>query len=146
MALPVLRRLLGPAVSLGALSVTHSLVAADDTRKERKRLLSVGLIADIQYFDAPDGFNFARTVRRHYRGALAMVPRACQYFNTREVDFVLQCGDIIDGQCAQNGSSEAALTAVLGQLDHCDCKKVYHLIGNHELCEFPTSLALTDAH
>jgi manganese-dependent ADP-ribose/CDP-alcohol diphosphatase len=129
-----LRRLLPPCMVAG--TIAWSATGAEQMQPHGKKQFGFGLIADIQYHDADDGFNFAKTVRRHYRGSLAMIPRACDYWNDRSIDFILQCGDIIDGQCAKASSSESSLKAVLNELEACNCKQFYHLIGNHELYNF----------
>ena len=38
--------------------------------------ISFGLIADVQYADADDGFSFDKSEARHYRAALAEARRA----------------------------------------------------------------------
>ena len=65
---------------------------------ERAPLISFGVIADIQYLDADNGHNFARTMERHYRGSLGVLKQACGFWIGKQVDFVMQLGDIVDGQ------------------------------------------------
>jgi manganese-dependent ADP-ribose/CDP-alcohol diphosphatase len=80
----------------------------------------------------PAGWNFSRTTERAYRGALEALRQAVTHWNAESVDFVIQLGDIIDGQCAALGQTESASDAVMEQLNRCSCE-VYNCIGNHEL-------------
>jgi hypothetical protein len=43
----------------------------------------MGVVADIQCCDIDDGFNYARTVQRRYRGALQMLDRAVPFWNKK---------------------------------------------------------------
>ncbi|KAG8459289.1 hypothetical protein KFE25_014134 [Diacronema lutheri] len=101
-----------------------------------------GVIADVQYADADDGTNFARTVKRHYRGALVQLTRAVAYWNDEPepLAFVANLGDVIDGLCAKLGQSERALDDVLSRFRRVVTAEgggVVHLKGNHELYNFP---------
>lgn len=109
------------------------------------RDLKFGVISDIQYADIPDGFSFSGEQKRFYRGALDGLKLAVKDFNTEGVDFVLQLGDIIDGQNAANFGplkgkepiSESSLQTVMEIFETIDKKiPVYHSIGNHELYNF----------
>jgi manganese-dependent ADP-ribose/CDP-alcohol diphosphatase len=102
-----------------------------------------GVIADIQYCDIEDGYNYARTQKRHYRGSLEMISAATTYWRERNVKFVCQMGDIIDGQCRSSNkgpggsTSETALASVLAALREAgNGVDFVHLIGNHELYNF----------
>lgn len=99
-------------------------------------LFSFGVIADVQWFDAEDGYNYARTVKRCYRGALDVLGLAVDWWCARQDPplFIAQLGDLIDGQ-NRNGQSRTALDAALAHLDRAPCP-VVNLIGNHELYNF----------
>ncbi|KAL1516015.1 hypothetical protein AB1Y20_002628 [Prymnesium parvum] len=98
--------------------------------------LSFGVIADVQWADIDDGTNFDRSVARRYRGALAQLRAAAQWWQAHApLAFVAQLGDLIDGKNAPLGQSRRALDAALELLDTVACPKV-HLIGNHELYNF----------
>jgi hypothetical protein len=60
-------------------------------------------------------------------------------FNGEKVDFVLQLGDLLDGQCEKY--ADRALGDLLDDWKKCD-SKVLHVLGNHELYCFskPESL------
>ena len=46
----------------------------------KQPLFSFGVIADVQYCDIDDAWNFTRTVKRRYRGALASLARAVDWY------------------------------------------------------------------
>ncbi|KAH3872369.1 manganese-dependent ADP-ribose/CDP-alcohol diphosphatase-like [Dreissena polymorpha] len=109
---------------------------------ESKLILSFGAIADIQYADIEDGYNFAGTRERYYRTALRMLKRAISSWNNndkRKPSFVLQLGDIIDGK--NKPISERALNSVLGEFAQFD-GPVYHIWGNHEYYNFSRKFLL----
>ena len=56
----------------------------------------LGVIADIQYCDANDGFNFDGTEFRRYRESLNVAKGAARSFQKHEVAAVIQLGDAID--------------------------------------------------
>ena len=74
---------------------------------------SFGVIADVQWADAPDGSNFAKTVLRCYRGAFTQLTKAVDFWNTLPLppSYIAQLGDLIDGinQKANLDQSERAL-------------------------------------
>jgi manganese-dependent ADP-ribose/CDP-alcohol diphosphatase len=103
-----------------------------------------GVIADIQFCDCDDASNFAGTEVRHYRGTLSQADAAAEHWNRSGVDFVVQLGDLIDGQNAggygagldfAEPQSESALARVVEALSKCSAP-MYHAIGNHELYNF----------
>eukprot|EP01083_Nonionella_stella_P303344 1049784_1 len=71
-------------------------------------LFSVGIIADVQYADADDGFNYARTRRRRFRPALQIAKNAINTWNNSDdkasqdksnkhvPSLVISLGDVID--------------------------------------------------
>jgi len=96
---------------------------------------AMGLIADVQWADADDGWNFARTTRRCFRGALDQLKRSVDWWNLQELVAVAQLGDLIDGRNAKAGQSESALAGALAQLGRLRAP-VLHVVGNHELYNF----------
>lgn len=102
-----------------------------------------GVIADVQYADADDGTNFAKTVVRRYRGALVQLTRAVAHWNAQSepLAFVANLGDVIDGLCAKLGQSERAMDDVMSRFEQVRTAPgggVVHLKGNHELYNFPS--------
>ena len=120
--------------------------------------LSFGLIADIQYADLDDAWNFAKTDLRGYRGALTCAANAVSDWNgtatattnaaaassastasgttlATPISFVLNLGDIIDQQNESRGTSEKAIESVLKALAPVGVD-VHHLVGNHEMYNF----------
>lgn len=55
-----------------------TLVSLEDDRRNQKEesLFSFGAIADVQYADLDDGWNYNKTYRRYYRAALLKLQRA----------------------------------------------------------------------
>jgi manganese-dependent ADP-ribose/CDP-alcohol diphosphatase len=104
-------------------------------------LCQFGIIADVQYADVEDGFDFTKTQRRHYRNALRIAAGAFAKFRAERCDFVLNLGDICDRKAMSN--PDEALTRVFSALDASDEKETpmtcHHLIGNHELYLFSRS-------
>jgi manganese-dependent ADP-ribose/CDP-alcohol diphosphatase len=107
-------------------------------------LFSFGVIADVQYCDCPLSTNYSGTEKRDYRGSLVQLATAVEHWNVNaQVSFVLQLGDLIDGQ--NNGTyghgldfsepkSKEAFAAVITHIDRCNVP-FYHTLGNHELCK-----------
>ncbi|XP_018617135.1 manganese-dependent ADP-ribose/CDP-alcohol diphosphatase isoform X2 [Scleropages formosus] len=101
-------------------------------------LFSFGVIADIQYADIDDGYNFVCTRRRYYRHSLKLLRRASDSWKSESPrpSFVLQLGDIIDGFNKKHDASRKALDAVLRELNNDGAAAVHHVWGNHEFYNF----------
>lgn len=105
----------------------------------RVPLFTFGVIADIQYADLDDGYNFLRTHRRYYRSSMDLLGNALLSWSTAAVkpSFILQLGDIIDGFNKPAGASERALDAVLTRFGSGSGSAVtHHVWGNHEFYNF----------
>ena len=97
-----------------------------------------GVIADVQYADVEDGYNFTRTSLRYYRTALKMLGQAVDSWNTDKLvcpQFVLQLGDAIDGKNKHIKMSDTALQTVLNEFSKFK-GNVFHIWGNHEYYNF----------
>mmetsp|Transcript_22563 Transcript_22563/g.27841 ORF Transcript_22563/g.27841 Transcript_22563/m.27841 type:complete len:395 (+) Transcript_22563:209-1393(+) len=99
-----------------------------------------GVITDVQWADAPDGSNYTKTVKRHYRGSFRNLRDAVDYWNSLDdVQFIAQLGDLIDGSNRRTpAESDRALSLALDQLSRVsngNCPSV-NLVGNHELYNF----------
>ncbi|XP_055973856.1 manganese-dependent ADP-ribose/CDP-alcohol diphosphatase [Sorex fumeus] len=108
------------------------------TQNESSELLfSFGVIADIQYADLEDGYNFYRNRRRYYRQSLLHLQNAIDDWNKESSApcCVLQLGDIIDGYNAQFNASESSLELVLNTFQMLKVP-VHHTWGNHEFYNF----------
>lgn len=103
-------------------------------------LFTFGVIADIQYADIDDGYNYTRSHRRYYRSSLQLLRNAQRGWSESAVKpgFILQLGDIIDGFNKRHGASEKALESVLRELSCCPVE-VHHVWGNHEFYNFSRS-------
>lgn len=99
--------------------------------------LAFGVIADIQFADAEDGYDFGGCRRRYYRNSLRLLREAVRAWagESPPIDLVLQLGDSIDGQNARRGEAESALQQVLDVLGQLSVP-VHHTWGNHELYNF----------
>ncbi|AWP17233.1 putative manganese-dependent ADP-ribose/CDP-alcohol diphosphatase [Scophthalmus maximus] len=116
-----------------------------DDRARPTPLFTFGVIADIQYADIDDGYNYTRSRRRHYRSSLQLLGNAQRSWADSAVkpDFILQLGDIVDGFNKGHGASERALDTVLGAFGSGPgAAAVHHVWGNHELYNFRRSALL----
>ncbi|XP_044130964.1 manganese-dependent ADP-ribose/CDP-alcohol diphosphatase-like [Bufo gargarizans] len=100
-------------------------------------LFTFGIIADIQYADMDDGYNYTKTRVRFYRNSLSLLQGAVREWASEEVtpQFILQLGDLIDGYNVLHKSSEASLKKVLTEIDKLKTP-VHHIWGNHEFYNF----------
>ncbi|KAM6951709.1 manganese-dependent ADP-ribose/CDP-alcohol diphosphatase [Aplochiton taeniatus] len=98
-------------------------------------LFTFGVIADIQYADIDDGFNFKRTRKRYYRNSLNLLHNAQERWALLKPCFILQLGDIIDGVNQKYNASDQALETVLKEFSS-NPSKVHHVWGNHEFYNF----------
>ena len=118
-----------------ALSLPRMLATAEPRQNAEDPIFRFGVIADVQWADIEDGYNYARTTRRCYRGALSVLQSAVDWWQPMRLDFVAQLGDLIDGQNAKHGMSVSAMGAATALLDRLPCR-VVNIIGNHELYNF----------
>lgn len=102
----------------------------------REPIARFGVVADVQYADVDDAYNFRRTQKRRYRGALEALNMAVEDWKKGPpLDFIADLGDIIDQQCETNRDSKRALDQVLDAFRSAPAN-VVHLVGNHELYNF----------
>ena len=101
--------------------------------------LRVGVIADVQWSDCDDGWNYKRTTRRAFRGALGVLEQASNWWSELDPapDLIAQLGDLIDGRNRDGGpeTSEVAMETAAANLRRVPCP-CYNVIGNHELYNF----------
>jgi len=103
-----------------------------------------GVLADIQYADVDNDMNFEKTKVRYFRRSIQLVKTAVVDWlaGPKNIQFILQLGDLIDGRNANQGTSKSALNTVRKQLTKAGVP-VYHILGNHELYNFSrTELSL----
>jgi len=142
MQLPMSLRCVGAAaLFLCALKVFWPAAAA----AAEPAIFSLGLISDVQWADADDGWNYARTTRRCFRGALVQLTRAVDWWSSQELVAVAQLGDLVDGRNAAAGQSESAMAAAMGQLRRLSVR-VLHAVGNHDLYNFPRPQLAAQLH
>ncbi|XP_069012335.1 manganese-dependent ADP-ribose/CDP-alcohol diphosphatase [Embiotoca jacksoni] len=114
-----------------------------DDCPQQPPLFTFGVIADIQYADIDDGYNYTRTRKRYYRSALQLLRNAHDGWSEAAVkpEFILQLGDVIDGFNKGLGASERALDTVLREFSSSPVE-VHHVWGNHEFYNFSRSALL----
>ncbi|XP_054591896.2 manganese-dependent ADP-ribose/CDP-alcohol diphosphatase [Nothobranchius furzeri] len=107
-------------------------------------LFTFGVIADVQYADVDDGYNYSRTRKRYYRSSLELLRKAQKRWSesAAKPEFILQLGDIIDGLNQSRGASELALNTVLREFGSSP-GEVHHVWGNHEFYNFSRSALLS---
>ncbi|KAM4624264.1 manganese-dependent ADP-ribose/CDP-alcohol diphosphatase [Polymixia lowei] len=100
-------------------------------------LFTFGVIADIQYANIDDGFNYKRTRKRYYRSSLQLLRNARESWSSTAVKprFILQLGDIIDGFNKRYEASDEALDTVMREFSFSPLR-VHHVWGNHEFYNF----------
>lgn len=106
-------------------------------------LFTFGVIADVQYADIDDGFNYSKTRRRYYRSSLQLLRNSQKSWleSTDRPEFILQLGDVIDGFNKGRDASERALDSVLTEFSS-SLLEVHHVWGNHEFYNFSRSALL----
>ncbi|XP_073435826.1 manganese-dependent ADP-ribose/CDP-alcohol diphosphatase-like isoform X1 [Dendrobates tinctorius] len=100
-------------------------------------LFTFGVIADIQYADIDDGYNYVKTRMRHYRNSLSLLQGAMREWASEPVtpQFILQLGDLIDGYNVTHQSSDTSLRKVLTEIEKLKTP-IHHIWGNHEFYNF----------
>jgi len=109
------------------------------TNEDEHPILSIGLIADIQYCDCDTHIN------RYYRKSLTKLQEAIDEFNQKDVDFVINLGDMIDRDYTSFGP-------VLSKLSGLNMP-IYHVLGNHDfavdsnrLLQIPNTLGMKNRY
>ncbi len=89
-----------------------------ENKQDSNSIFSFGVIADLQYCDAETFKN------RHFRNSLSKLKIAIEEFNKHHLNFVINMGDIIDG----DWQSFDEILPLLNQ----SIAPVYHVLGNHD--------------
>ncbi len=97
-----------------------ALIIIQTSCSQTEPVLRIGLVADPQYADNPVAG------KRHYRESLWKLNEAIVTFNTEDVDFVQNLGDIID----KGWENYDSILPVYQNLNP-DIEN-YHLLGNHD--------------
>lgn len=103
---------------LALFQVAFSQEKPTSNSNQSKKIYSFGLIADIQYADADKKGN------RDYRNTLNKLETCVNEFNSHELAFVINLGDMVDHQYV---SYDKPMT-ILGNLK----APLYNVIGNHD--------------
>ncbi len=115
------------AATLAGFACNSSTSSADSSDPEMSTFsdspFSFGLLSDVQYADK-------ETVgKRRYRDGLVNLKNCVEDFRTKDLRFVVHCGDIIDGR-GKVEDSRTDLIEVLDAFSGLTCS-VHHVIGNH---------------
>lgn len=100
----------------------------------------IGLIADVQYANIDDAWNFAHTCKRRYRSTLMSLRNAVNHWKnvSQKVDLIVDLGDVIDG--FKNENKEMGIYAISQVMQEWSQVPSHiplvHLVGNHELYKF----------
>lgn len=117
MAIINLRRLIF-LIILSFIFFTKNIYGQPDYQDTSAKLFSFGLVADIQYADAP------QKGKRDYRGSLKRLEKCVEIFNRHDLSFVVSLGDLIDHNYASFEKPEKILSKLKAPL--------HNVIGNHE--------------
>lgn len=98
-----------------------SLVVAAFGQQSEKPLFRFGVVADVQYAAKPPKGN------RHYSESADKLRACVADFNKRDLAFVVNLGDSIDGDGEKSAADLAMIAGIFRQLS---CP-VRHVIGNH---------------
>lgn len=100
-----------------------------------------GVVSDVQYANFPvergvkkvmrNGVKTLVRRRRAWREAISKLAFAVQAFNKADVDFVVNLGDIIEGNGVQQTEQNEADACVVLDAFRKSKSRVYHCIGNH---------------
>jgi manganese-dependent ADP-ribose/CDP-alcohol diphosphatase len=109
-----------------------------------KRILSAGILADVQYADSPDALDYHKKNLRKYRQAGESLKEACQHYQKSPCSpsFYLQLGDLIDGRCRKpdicDSSKEKCMEDMLSHFENAGISEnsIVHCSGNHEFYNF----------
>ncbi len=110
-------------VCLAALLLACSLNACGQ-RAQAEEPPVFGIMADIQYADKDTGG------ARHYRTTLKKLEECVADLSDRDLAFVIQLGDIVDGHGKDIKKSADDLDRVLSVFNKLPMAK-YHVVGNH---------------
>jgi manganese-dependent ADP-ribose/CDP-alcohol diphosphatase len=116
LTLTILLSLLGAMTSLTPAALAEPVESATP-------LLRIGLVADAQYADKDTVGN------RRYRQAGEKLRAAIADFAGQKLDFVVDLGDLIDGNGAKSMAEMQQMLALYATLK----VPVYHIVGNHDL-------------
>ncbi|XP_075207579.1 manganese-dependent ADP-ribose/CDP-alcohol diphosphatase-like isoform X2 [Anomaloglossus baeobatrachus] len=119
--------------------MSHNMPGAEPPVNEDMEdpIFTFGVIADIQYADIDDGYNYVKTRMRYYRNSLSLLQGAIREWSSEPdtPQFILQLGDLIDGYNVAHKSSETSLKKVLTEIEKLKVP-VHHIWGNHEFYNF----------
>jgi hypothetical protein len=102
--------------------------AADGVREGGQPLFSFGIVADVQYANAPASGS------RDYAASVGKLQACVEHFNSMDLVFAIQLGDFVDRSFADYD----AVLPIYNQLT----APHYHVLGNHDLSAGHMALVL----
>jgi manganese-dependent ADP-ribose/CDP-alcohol diphosphatase len=120
-----------------------SVPSTKDIQSEVDSIFSFGVIADIQYVDAPDAMNFQNTTMRRYKQSFDIFKEAISSWDALKEapKCAIVLGDILDGKSASMMNQEKCINDVLQASSESTYEMLY-CFGNH--CHY--SFSRTDLH
>jgi len=112
-----------PAGAVVATVIVSGCAAGIAERSSREGPFTFAVIADVQYADKDGGR------RRRYRESREMLRECVADLDTRDLAFVIQLGDMIDGY-KDAARSVADLDTILAEFKGLSAP-LYHVVGNH---------------
>ncbi len=109
------------ALSVACLCLSGCSSKYSQAQEKEDRPLTFGVLADIQYGDQDDSHSKAGS--RCYRASLGKLTECIEDLNNRDLDFVIQLGDLIDRR-------REDLQPVLKIYNQAKGPR-YHVVGNH---------------
>ena len=92
-----------------------------------------GAIADMQYADKEDGWDYSGTKRRRYRRTLSVLKRAIRRWKSAgDVRYVVNLGDMTDSWNVRANHTKSSQAAVMAPILNSGFEWI-HQVGNHEL-------------
>jgi manganese-dependent ADP-ribose/CDP-alcohol diphosphatase len=124
--------------TLKAYSTPPRVLSSNDDSS--KSLFSFGVIADIQYVDAPDAMNFQNTTMRRYKQSFETFREAISSWDAlpESPKCAIVLGDILDGKSATMMNQEKCINDVLQASIKTNYEMLY-CFGNH--CHYSFSRA-----
>lgn len=114
-------------------SFLFSSLGESSPSSDATSLFSFGIIADIQYADAPDSLNFQGTRVRRYRQSLNIFRQATLHWaqHSQGIETAVVLGDMIDARAATQKDQHRCLSHILDICANSDIENYHFCIGNH---------------
>ena len=100
---------------------------------QRPNLFRFGIIADVQYADCDDSYNFQETHIRRYRQSREILREAVGVWDNLnpELTCAISLGDLLDGKTAMTKTQKICLDELIGIIRN-GRTKFHYCFGNHD--------------